>query len=90
METRPTAVRGPSRWDDSTVARLSKLVVELEWAILAEALPGPEEIDPLSATTEEFKACRARHPRRGHPPPREPVSLIFRVLGGFGHSIRRT
>ena len=63
-------VRGPSRWNYTTVARLSKLVVELEWAILAEALPGPEEIDPLSATTEELKAYLARHPRRGLPPPR--------------------
>ena len=55
---------------DTTVARLSKLVVELEWAILAEALPRPEEIDPLTATPEELKAYLARHPRRGRPPPR--------------------
>ena len=38
---RATAGRGPSRWDDLTVARLSRLVVELEWALLAEALPPP-------------------------------------------------
>ncbi len=69
-ETKETVGRGPSRWNYTTVARLSKLVVELEWAILAEALPRPEEIDPLSATTEELKAYLARHPRRGHPPPR--------------------
>ncbi len=70
METRPTAVRGPSRWDDSTVARLSRLVVELEWAILKEAIPPPVEIDPLTATDEEIKAYLARHPRLGRPPPR--------------------
>ncbi len=67
---RPTASRGPSRWDYTTVARLSKLVIELEWALLIEALPVPPPIDPLTATAEEIKAYLARHPRRGHPPPR--------------------
>ena len=58
------------RWNDLTVARLAKLVVELEWAILAEALPPPGGIDPLTATDEEIKAYLARHPRLGRPPPR--------------------
>ncbi len=69
-EAKATAGRGPSRWNYLTVARLSKLVVELEWAILAEALPGPEQIDPLTATPEALKAYLARHPRQGLPPPR--------------------
>ena len=38
---RPAAGRGPSRSNDLAVARLSKLVVVLEWAILNEALPPP-------------------------------------------------
>ena len=62
----------PARWDYLTVARLSKLVVELEWALLAEALPGPEQINPWTATDEEFKAYLALHPRLGRPPPRGP------------------
>ncbi len=65
-----TAGRGPTRWNYLTVARLSKLVVELEWALLAEALPPPGDIDPLTATDEEVKAYLARHPRLGRPPPR--------------------
>ena len=65
-----TAGRGPSRWNYLTVARLSRLVVELEWALLNEALPPPGEIDPLTATAEEIKAYLARHPRLGRPPPR--------------------
>ena len=56
--------------NDLTVARLSKLVVELEWALLNEALPPPGMIDPLTATDEEIKAYLALHPRFGRPPPR--------------------
>ena len=67
---RPTAGRGPTRWNDLTVARLSRLVVELEWALLNEALPPPGKIDPLTATDEEIKAYLALHPRFGRPPPR--------------------
>ncbi len=66
-EAKETAVRGPSRWDYTTVARLSKLVVELEWAILAEALPRPEEIDPLTATTEELQSLPGPPPSPGPP-----------------------
>jgi hypothetical protein len=69
-ETVVTAGRGPSRSNDQAVARLSRLVVELEWALLKEALPPPGEIDPLTATPEEIKAYLARHPRFGRPPPR--------------------
>ncbi len=69
-EARKTAGREPTRWNDLTVARLSKLVVELEWAILAKALPPPGAIDPWTATDEEIKAYLARHPRLGRPPPR--------------------
>ena len=69
-EARQTAGRGPSRWNDLTVARLSKLVVELEWALLNEALPPPGKIDPLTATDEEIKAYLVLHPRFGRPPPR--------------------
>ena len=65
-----TAGRGPTRWNDLTVARLAKLVVELEWALLNEALPPPGKIDPLTATDEEIKAYLALHPRFGRPPPR--------------------
>ena len=67
---RATAGRGPSRGNDLAVVRLSKLVVELEWAILNEALPPPGEIDPLTATDEEIKAYLVLHPRLGRPPPR--------------------
>ncbi len=67
---RPAAGRGPVRWNDLTLARLAKLVVELEWAILAEALPPPGSIDPLTATPEEIKAYLVLHPRLGRPPPR--------------------
>ena len=69
-EARATAGRGPTRWNDLAVARLSKLVVELEWALLNEALPPPGKIDPLTATPEEIKAYLALHPRLGRPPPR--------------------
>ena len=61
-----TTGRGPSRWNCLTVARL----VELEWAILNEALPPPKKIDPLTATPEEIKAYLTLHPRFGRPPPR--------------------
>jgi hypothetical protein len=50
------------------VVRLAKLVVELEWAILAEALPPPGHIDPLTATPKELDAYLARHLRFGRPP----------------------
>ena len=69
-EAGATAGRGPSRWNDLAVVRLSKLVVELEWALLNEALPPPGMIDPLTATPEELEAYLARHPRLGRPPPR--------------------
>ena len=68
-EARAKAVRGPSRWNEQTVERLSKLVVELEWGILAEALPRRESFDPLTATAEELKEYLIRYPRRGFPPP---------------------
>jgi hypothetical protein len=64
------AGRGPSRGDDQAVARLAKLVVELEWALLNEALPPPGAIDPLTATDEEIQAYLTLHPRFGRPPPR--------------------
>jgi len=69
-EARETARRGATRWNCLTVARLAKLVVELEWAILAEALPPRGMIDPLTATPQELDAYLARHPRPGRPPPR--------------------
>jgi len=52
------------------VARLAKLVIELEWAILDQALPPPGAIDPLTATPQELEAYLARHPRFGRPPSR--------------------
>ncbi len=51
------------------MARLSKLVFELEWALLAQGLPGPEDFDPMTATMEEFKEYMARYSRRVRPPP---------------------
>jgi hypothetical protein len=69
-EGEETAGRGSTRWDCLSVARLSKLVVELEWALIAEALPAPAEINPWTATDEEVKAYLALHPRLGRPPPR--------------------
>ncbi len=69
-EGREAAGRGSTRWNYLTVARLAKLIVELEWAILNEALPPPGKIDPLTATPEEIKAYLARHPHLGRPPPR--------------------
>ena len=74
---RPTAGRGPSRWDYTTVMRLSKLVVELEWALLDETLPPPGEIDPLTATAEEIKAYLVLHPRFGRPPPRGSMKRVL-------------
>jgi hypothetical protein len=68
--TKPTVGREPTRGDDLAVARLSRLVVELEWALLNEALPPPGAIDPLTATPRELDAYLARHPRPGRPPPR--------------------
>ncbi len=62
------AGREPTRGNDLAVARLSRLAFDLERAILAEALPGPEGFDPLTATMEEFKAYLARYSRRGRPP----------------------
>jgi len=67
---RPAAGRGSTRCNDLTMARLAKLIIELEWALIAEALPPPVEIDPLTATPEEIQAYLARHPRLGRPPPR--------------------
>ena len=52
-----------------TVIRLAKLVIELEWAILNEALPPPGEINPWTATDEEIKAYAVLHPGFYHPPP---------------------
>ncbi len=71
-EAKATAGRGPApvRCDDLTLARLAKLIVDLEWALIAEALPAPPEIDPLTATDDEIKAYLARHPRLGRPPRR--------------------
>ena len=34
-----------------------KLVVELEWAILNEALPPPGEINPWTATESPWRCC---------------------------------
>ena len=69
-EATATAVRGPSRRECLTVLRLAKLVVELEWALIAEALPPPGGIDPRTATDEEMKAFLVLNPRFGRPPPR--------------------
>ncbi len=63
-----SAGREPTRGNDLAVARLSKLVFDLERAILAEALPGPEDFDPMTATIEEFKEYMARFYRRDRPP----------------------
>ena len=68
-EAHKMAGRGPSRWNDLAVARLSKLIVELEWTILAEAMPPPMEIDPLTATDEQIQAYLVLNPRFGRPPP---------------------
>ena len=84
-----TAGRGPSRSIDLAVARLAKLVVELEWAILNEAFPPPGKIDPLTATDEEIKAYLVLNPRFGRPPPREPAHTgscrILSVRRGTAH-----
>jgi hypothetical protein len=69
-KARPTAGRGPTRWDYTTVTRLSKLIVELEWALLNETLPPPGKFDPLTATDEQIKAYLVLHPRVGRSPPR--------------------
>ena len=45
-EARETAGRGPTRWNDLTVARLSKLVVELEWAHPERGLAAPRDDRP--------------------------------------------
>ena len=69
-EARESAGRGPSRGNCLTVMRLAKLVVELEWALIAEALPPPGKIDPLTATPEELQAYLVLNPRFKHLPPR--------------------
>ena len=65
-----TARRGPSRWNETTVMRLAKLVVELEWGLIAETMPPPGKIDPLTATPEELQAYLVLNPRLNRPPPR--------------------
>ena len=42
-EAKKSAGREPTRGNDLAVVRLSRLVVELEWALLTEALPPPED-----------------------------------------------
>ena len=69
-EGKAAAGRGSTRWNYLTVARLARLVVEQEWALLNEALPPPGKFDPLTATDEEIKAYLTLHPRFGRPPPR--------------------
>ena len=69
-EAGEAAGRGSTRWNDLTLTRLSKLIVEQEWALLNEALPPAGKIDPLTATPEEIKAYLTLHPRFGRPPPR--------------------
>ena len=70
-EEAPTSARrGPSRCVALAVARLSKLVVDLEWTLLNQALPGPEGFDPRTATKEEFEAYLGDYSRRVRPPPR--------------------
>ncbi len=69
-EVEKTVGSASVRWNYLTVARLSRLIVEQEWALLREALPPPVEIDPWTATDEEIKSYLARHPRLGRPPPR--------------------
>ena len=66
----PSEAARPSRRECLTVLRLAKLIVELEWALIAEALPPPGGIDPLTATDEEMKAFLVLNPRFGRPPPR--------------------
>ena len=53
-----------------TVTRLSRLIVELEWALLDETLPPAGKFDPLTATDEEIKAYLVLHPRFERSPPR--------------------
>ena len=65
-----TSRRGSARENDLALARLAKLIVQLEWALITEALPPPAEIDPWTASDEEIKAYMARHPRMGRPPSR--------------------
>jgi hypothetical protein len=67
---RKPAVREPSRGNDLMVMRLAKLVVELEWGLIAETMPPPGKIDPLTATPEELKAYLTLNPRFGRSPPR--------------------
>ena len=69
-EAGATAGRGPVRWNDLTLARLARLIVEQEWALLNEALPPPGKFNPLTATDEEIKAYLVLNPRFGRPPPR--------------------
>jgi hypothetical protein len=61
-------VRKPLRGNDLALMRLAKLVVELEWALIAEALPPPGGIDPRTATDEEMKAFLVLNPRFRHSP----------------------
>ena len=65
-----TAGRGSTRWNYLTVARLSKLIVEQEWALLNEALPPPGEFDPRTATDDQIKAYLVLHPEFCQRPPR--------------------
>jgi hypothetical protein len=69
-EAGEAAGRGSTRWNYLTLTRLSKLIVEQEWALLNEALPPAGKFDPLTATDEEVKAYLTLHPRFGRPPPR--------------------
>ncbi len=69
-EGRRTDGRESTRCNAWTLARFAKQVIELEWALLNEALPPVGMIDPLTATDEEFKAFLTLNPRFGRPPPR--------------------
>lgn len=56
-----TNIIKPAGWSHSTITAMAKLVVELESAIIADALPRDDDgFDPATASLDEFRAYLAR------------------------------
>ena len=71
-----TTIIKPAGWTYSSITAMAKLVVELESAIIADALPRNDDgFNPATATLEEFREYLVRKgfrvPPADGPPPRQ-------------------
>ncbi len=71
-----TTIIKPAGWTYSSITAMAKLVVELESAIIADALPRDDDgFNPATATLEEFREYLVRKgfrvPPADGPPPRQ-------------------